>query len=166
MNADEATASATAMQQDDDNEGEDSTTESPHLYETEIRNFAYLPWQLRAPAAADVVPPTPLDRCGPVTMVSTPEELLAMVAAVREELEGEEEKAIAVDLEAHNMRSFQGLVCLMQLSTRKQDFLVDTLALRTQLGRALRRSGLSVMKCASTLKISSPRSTQSSRKLG
>ncbi|KAJ1977819.1 exosome nuclease subunit [Dimargaris verticillata] len=38
--------------------------------------------------------------------------------------------AIAVDLEHHNLRSFQGFVCLMQISTRDQDFLIDTLALR------------------------------------
>ena len=33
-------------------------------------------------------------------------------------------------LKAHDYRSFLGLVCLMQVSTREQDFLVDTLGLR------------------------------------
>lgn len=40
---------------------------------------------------------------------------------------------IAVDLEHHNMRSFVGIVCLMQISTRKKDWIVDTLALRDDL---------------------------------
>jgi ribonuclease D len=40
---------------------------------------------------------------------------------------------LAIDLEAHSFRSFQGFTCLMQLSTRSHDFLVDTLALRPHL---------------------------------
>jgi hypothetical protein len=34
-------------------------------------------------------------------------------------------------------RSFQGFTCLMQVSTRTQDWLVDALALRGELGAAL-----------------------------
>lgn len=41
----------------------------------------------------------------------------------------------AVDLEAHSMRSYQGFVCLMQISTRGENFLVDALALRPQMQR-------------------------------
>ncbi len=44
---------------------------------------------------------------------------------------------VAVDLEHHHYRSFQGFTCLMQLSTRQEDFIVDTLALRADLGAAL-----------------------------
>ncbi|KAL5524580.1 RRP6 [Sanghuangporus sanghuang] len=40
---------------------------------------------------------------------------------------------IAIDLEHHSYRSFSGFVCLMQISTRKEDFIVDTLALREEL---------------------------------
>lgn len=46
-------------------------------------------------------------------------------------------KEVAVDLEHHHYRSFQGFTCLMQLSTREWDFVVDTLALRAHLGSAL-----------------------------
>lgn len=46
-------------------------------------------------------------------------------------------KEVAVDLEHHHYRSFQGFTCLMQLSTREEDFVVDTLALRAHLGAAL-----------------------------
>jgi exosome complex exonuclease RRP6 len=40
---------------------------------------------------------------------------------------------IAVDLEHHDYRSYHGFVCLMQISTRKQDWIVDTLELREDL---------------------------------
>lgn len=40
---------------------------------------------------------------------------------------------IAVDLEHHRHRSFNGFVCLMQISTRCDDFVVDTLTLREEL---------------------------------
>lgn len=42
-------------------------------------------------------------------------------------------KEFAVDLENHSLRSYQGFVCLMQISTRDQDFLIDTLELRREL---------------------------------
>ena len=40
---------------------------------------------------------------------------------------------IAVDLEYHSLRSYYGFVCLMQISTREEDFVIDTLALREEL---------------------------------
>ncbi|NP_001170525.1 uncharacterized protein LOC100384536 [Zea mays] len=40
----------------------------------------------------------------------------------------------AVDLEHNQYRSFQGLTCLMQISTRTEDFIVDTLKLRIYIG--------------------------------
>jgi exosome complex exonuclease RRP6 len=42
-------------------------------------------------------------------------------------------KEIAVDLEHHDYRSYHGFVCLMQISTREQDWIVDTLELREEL---------------------------------
>jgi len=114
---------------------EGGETESPHPYETEIRNFSYMLWQLQVPGEDEVElqKPLALEESGAVTLVDTVEKLKEMVQVVREELEeegregGGGEKVIAVDLEAHSMRSFQGMVCLMQLSTRKRDFLIDTL---------------------------------------
>ncbi|KAH3675521.1 hypothetical protein WICMUC_002610 [Wickerhamomyces mucosus] len=41
---------------------------------------------------------------------------------------------IAVDLEHHDYRTYYGLVCLMQISTRDQDWIIDTLTLREELG--------------------------------
>ena len=40
---------------------------------------------------------------------------------------------IAVDLEHHSYRTFGGFVCLMQLSTRDEDFVVDPLAVRDEM---------------------------------
>jgi ribonuclease D len=42
-------------------------------------------------------------------------------------------KEIGVDLEHHDYRSYYGFVCLMQISTREQDWIVDTLELREEL---------------------------------
>lgn len=42
---------------------------------------------------------------------------------------------IAVDLEHHDLRSYHGFVCLMQISIRGEDFIIDTLELRDQLIR-------------------------------
>jgi exosome complex exonuclease RRP6 len=36
-------------------------------------------------------------------------------------------KEIAVDLEHHDYRSYRGMVCLMQVSTREEDWIVDCL---------------------------------------
>lgn len=57
------------------------------------------------------------------------------LAALLERLQGVRE--VAVDLENHSKHSFQGFCCLMQLSTREEDFLLDALALRSHLGPAL-----------------------------
>ena len=39
----------------------------------------------------------------------------------------------AIDLEHHSHRSYRGFVCLMQISTREEDFVIDTLELRASL---------------------------------
>lgn len=45
----------------------------------------------------------------------------------------EQAKEIAIDVEHHSYRTFQGITCLLQLSTREKDYIVDTLALREEL---------------------------------
>nr|XP_056721374.1 exosome component 10 [Euleptes europaea] len=42
-------------------------------------------------------------------------------------------KEFAVDLEHHSYRSFLGLTCLIQISTRTEDFIIDALELRSDL---------------------------------
>ncbi|KAG8080378.1 hypothetical protein GUJ93_ZPchr0007g3907 [Zizania palustris] len=44
------------------------------------------------------------------------------------------EKAFAVDTEQHSLRSFLGYTALMQISTQKADYLIDTIALHDVMG--------------------------------
>ena len=53
--------------------------------------------------------------------VDTPEAVASMLAELKTAQE------IAVDLEHHDARSYVGLVSLMQISTRDNDWIVDTL---------------------------------------
>ena len=43
------------------------------------------------------------------------------------------QKEIAIDTEAHDYRSFLGFICLIQISSRSLDFIVDAIALRSKL---------------------------------
>ncbi len=63
----------------------------------------------------------------PFTYVDTPELLTQM----HDNLVNQSE--IAVDLEHHNLRSYQGITCLMQISTRKEDYVIDTMKLRSEM---------------------------------
>jgi len=45
------------------------------------------------------------------------------------------QKDIAVDLEHHQYRSYQGFTCLIQISTRDKDYIVDAIALRPFLNK-------------------------------
>eukprot|EP00268_Persea_americana_P045801 TRINITY_DN46934_c0_g1_i10.p1 TRINITY_DN46934_c0_g1~~TRINITY_DN46934_c0_g1_i10.p1 ORF type:complete len:933 (-),score=208.21 TRINITY_DN46934_c0_g1_i10:546-3344(-) len=68
----------------------------------------------------------------PFHLVEDVQELKALAAKLR----GVNE--FAVDLEHNQYRTFQGLTCLMQISTRTEDFVVDTLKLRVHVGPYLR----------------------------
>ncbi|KAF7660933.1 hypothetical protein LDENG_00272540 [Lucifuga dentata] len=59
--------------------------------------------------------------------IDTLEDLVALNEKLRKSSE------FAVDLEHHSYRSFLGLTCLMQISTRDEDFIIDTLELRSEL---------------------------------
>lgn len=63
------------------------------------------------------------------TFVDTLESLKSLV----EHLDKSDE--IAVDLEHHSYRSYLGFTCLIQISTRSQDFIVDAIILREHLQR-------------------------------
>lgn len=76
-------------------------------------------------AFRDITPALPLE--GPCAWIDTPEEL----KRVAEKLSTVSE--FAIDLEAHSYRSYQGFTCLMQVSTRAEDFLIDVLALRAHM---------------------------------
>ncbi|KAG5468355.1 hypothetical protein LSCM1_02335 [Leishmania martiniquensis] len=98
-----------------------------HPFEAVIKDFTIPKSQL---LPQPEVPPVPLDAC-PLTFVDTPVALQAMVEKLLLSSE------IAVDLEHHDFYSYQGFTCLMQISTRAEDFIVDCLQLRSSMGAAL-----------------------------
>lgn len=103
---------------------EDGNIESYlHPYEFELNNFVPNKWQLVKGEAIE-----PLDLSQTTLMYVDKESDLAIM--VKELSEATE---IAIDVEHHSYRTFQGITCLMQLSTRKKDYIVDTLALREDL---------------------------------
>ena len=78
------------------------------------------------------------------TWVDTEAGLAAMSKALAAEAEalrqaGGTTPTIAIDLEHHSLRSFQGLTCLLQLSSDSHDYIVDCLApaVRPSLGGTL-----------------------------
>jgi len=58
----------------------------------------------------------------PLTWVRTARDLRALINEVKATCVGKE---IAIDVEHHDFRSYRGFVCLVQLSTRQKDFLID-----------------------------------------
>ena len=74
----------------------------------------------------DAIPPVPLENNN-LIWVDNMTSFNAMLNDLKQASD------IAVDLEHHDYRSYHGFVCLMQISTRKQDWIVDTLELREEL---------------------------------
>ncbi|XP_062216755.1 protein RRP6-like 1 [Phragmites australis] len=80
---------------------------------------------------SEPVKPADLDDT-PFTLVEDKEGLKELAIKLKSVTE------FAVDLEHNQYRSFQGLTCLMQISTRTEDFIVDTLKLRIYIGLYLK----------------------------
>uniref|UniRef100_A0A6B2KXI9 Exosome complex component 10 n=1 Tax=Arcella intermedia TaxID=1963864 RepID=A0A6B2KXI9_9EUKA len=101
--------------------GQNSTQASfPHPYQYELVNLEITNDHLM-PAHVQMYKDITETACVWVTTVPQLEELVKMLS---------KEKEIAIDLEHHSYRSFHGFTCLMQLSTREVDFLIDCLELR------------------------------------
>lgn len=66
----------------------------------------------------------------PYTYVTTPTQFNEMITKLQKA------KELAVDLEHHSMRSYQGFLCLMQISTREEDWVVDLLTLREEVRKS------------------------------
>ena len=95
---------------------EDGSYRNP--YEAEIRAVdKYPPW------AYDESPPVPF-----LPFESTTATFVDTMEGVRDMLsELQSAKEIAIDVEHHDLHSYQGIVSLMQISTRSKDWLIDTL---------------------------------------
>ncbi|KAK1947233.1 Exosome component 10 [Phytophthora citrophthora] len=105
---------------------EDDETVPRNPYYPEIKGLKYASWQLEA--SEEPYEMVGLDHAS-YLWVNTEEKLVQMMKS----LLAAEARVIAVDLEHHSYRSYMGLTCLMQVSTAREDFLVDTLALRGKL---------------------------------
>lgn len=90
----------------------------PYYYESK-----HLPYPTNMFVSSPPIQPKSFDET-PFVFVDTLEKLEAMVEKLKIARE------IAVDLEHHSMRSYDGFTCLMQISTRDGDWVVDTLTLR------------------------------------
>lgn len=93
----------------------------PYYYE-----MKHIPYPTSMFTASKPVPVKPLEDTQPI-WVDTPEKLAQMTEDLKKA------KELAVDLEHHDAHSYYGFTCLMQISTREKDWLVDTLALRGEL---------------------------------
>ena len=110
-------------------------------YAERIRAAAQAPLPLPPPAANIAATPTgsvqhpPREQDTPFVLVETPAQLEQFFAHVRGDGRAPEQRPreIAVDLESHAHRSFQGFTCLLQASTRERDFVIDAMALRKEL---------------------------------
>jgi exosome complex exonuclease RRP6 len=62
------------------------------------------------------------------TWVATIDTFQSMLSKLKKATE------IAVDLEHHSYRSYSGFLCLMQISDREEDWIIDLLAVRDEVG--------------------------------
>ncbi|EGX96351.1 exosome complex exonuclease Rrp [Cordyceps militaris CM01] len=96
---------------------EDGSTQYKHPYEPEILQGTYPDSVFKV---ADPIPWQPTETTT-AKWVDTYEDVLEMLKDLKRADE------IAIDLEHHDFRTYTGLVSLMQISTRQQDWIVDTL---------------------------------------
>uniref|UniRef100_A0A1Q3F1E6 Exosome complex component 10 homolog n=1 Tax=Culex tarsalis TaxID=7177 RepID=A0A1Q3F1E6_CULTA len=94
-----------------------------HPYEFELDRF-----EPSKKALKPVEPKEPLDLANtPLDFIDKEDQVAALLNELRQA------KELAIDLEHHSYRTFQGFTCLMQISTRTKDYIIDTLALREEL---------------------------------
>ena len=95
----------------------------PHPYQHEIEHIVYpsTMFQSSPPHEPESFDDTPF------AWIDTQEGLNSLIS----DLAGVAE--LAIDLEHHDYRSFSGFLCLMQISTRSKDYIIDTLILREEL---------------------------------
>ncbi|KAI4386628.1 hypothetical protein MLD38_004545 [Melastoma candidum] len=96
-----------------------------------LENVSVLDFIDRSIPSAEPQKPSPPEDT-PFKLVEDVRDLKAMAVKLRAATE------FAVDLEHNQYRSFQGLTCLMQISTRDEDFIVDALKLKVHIGPHLR----------------------------
>ncbi|KAI9788107.1 MAG: exosome nuclease subunit [Peltula sp. TS41687] len=96
---------------------EDGIVQYKHPYEAEIIRYSY---PQSVSVRSEPIKYKPFETTT-ATFVDTLEGVRSMLAELKAATE------IAIDLEHHDTRSYVGLVCLMQISTREKDWIIDTL---------------------------------------
>ncbi|KAG7088738.1 hypothetical protein E1B28_012706 [Marasmius oreades] len=99
------------------------TTLRLHPYRYEITHTLYPSHMFHQ---STPISPQPFDSTT-FKWVDTVAELTSMIEELRKTQE------IAVDLEHHSYRSYSGFLCLMQISSRDQDWIIDLLTLREEM---------------------------------
>uniref|UniRef100_A0A8C4IIW7 Exosome component 10 n=1 Tax=Dicentrarchus labrax TaxID=13489 RepID=A0A8C4IIW7_DICLA len=94
-----------------------------HPYQYELDHLT-IPESFLCKPVAQMYKPMDETRC---SFIDTLEDLVALNEKLCKLSE------FAVDLEHHSYRSFLGLTSLMQISTREEDFIIDTLELRSEI---------------------------------
>ncbi|XP_055903687.1 exosome component 10 [Eupeodes corollae] len=103
---------------------EDGNIESYlHPYEFELMKFEPPTAQLKKKSP---VTPMPLEKTE-LVYVDTVNKLKSTLEDLKKF------KEIGIDVEHHSYRTFQGITCLMQISTREKDYILDALELRDEL---------------------------------
>lgn len=101
-----------------------------HPYEYEISNISY-PTEMFIPNPAikyKILNDTPLIWVDNVESLSI---ILLILELLCQDLDSLHE--FAVDLEHHDFRSYYGFTCLIQISTRENDYIIDALKIRHEL---------------------------------
>ena len=99
---------------------------TPHPYRHEIEHLQFKQTQLFSQETSI----KQLEEI-PLQIVQSQEEFEAMLSELKQA------KEIAVDLEHHNFRSYQGFLCLMQVSTREKDYVVDPFPIWNEMHKLL-----------------------------
>ncbi|WFD31135.1 exosome nuclease subunit [Malassezia sp. CBS 17886] len=94
------------------------------IFAADVPTTALVVSEPKAPGPLDLAAPEGATAACSFEWVSTASALAALLAHLEEARVAE----IAVDLEHHSTHSYQGIVCLMQISTRWGDWIVDTLS--------------------------------------
>jgi len=94
-----------------------------HPYEFELNKFEVSECQLKKNIPVKYKSLNDIE----LKYIETPSELKILLEDLRDC------KELAIDLEHHSYRTFQGITCLMQISTMHKDYLIDTLSLRSEL---------------------------------
>ncbi|CAF4284985.1 unnamed protein product, partial [Didymodactylos carnosus] len=99
------------------------STNADHPYFNSMESFE--PAEVLLKQCEPLVP-TPLEKTKYV-FVDTVDEMKDMINHI------ENQQELAIDCEGHTYHSYEGITCLLQISFRTNDFIVDTLVLRREL---------------------------------